>query len=150
MAIEQFGSLYYENAALESLTHRGSALTYSGSVQIDADTGASKGRGFAEVLEKAVTHTEETPDRARGASRKPVVDKTGKLYEQCEALETFLIKNLLNSMRTTVQKTGLIEEGFAGKMYEDMLYDAYAKDFTKQANFGLAELAYLELTGQHT
>jgi flagellar protein FlgJ len=29
-----------------------------------------------------------------------------------------------------------------------MLYDEYAKDFTRNANFGLAELAYLELTGQ--
>jgi len=42
----------------------------------------------------------------------------------------------------------LIDEGFAGKMYEDMLYDEYARDFTKNANFGFAELAYLELTGQ--
>jgi flagellar protein FlgJ len=33
-------------------------------------------------------------------------------------------------------------------MYEDMLYDEYAKDFAKNAGFGLAELAYLELTGQ--
>jgi flagellar protein FlgJ len=33
-------------------------------------------------------------------------------------------------------------------MYEDMLYDEYAKDYTKKASFGLAEPAYLELTGQ--
>jgi flagellar protein FlgJ len=51
-------------------------------------------------------------------------------------------------MRNTVQKSGFIDEGFAGKMYEDMLYDEYAKDFAKNAGFGLAELAYLELTGQ--
>jgi flagellar protein FlgJ len=51
-------------------------------------------------------------------------------------------------MRNTVQKSKLIDEGYAGKMYEDMLYDEYAKDFTKNANFGLAEMAYLELTGQ--
>ncbi|GHU63247.1 hypothetical protein FACS189445_6500 [Spirochaetia bacterium] len=36
----------------------------------------------------------------------------------------------------------------AGKMYEDMLYDEYAKTYTENANFGLADLAYLELTGQ--
>jgi flagellar protein FlgJ len=33
-------------------------------------------------------------------------------------------------------------------MYEDMLYNEYAKDFTKNAAFGLAEQAYLELSGQ--
>jgi len=36
----------------------------------------------------------------------------------------------------------------AGKMYEDMLYDEYAKNFAKNAGFGMAEMAYLELTGQ--
>jgi flagellar protein FlgJ len=41
-----------------------------------------------------------------------------------------------------------MDDSFAGKMYEDMLYDEYAADFTKNANFGLAELAYMELTGQ--
>jgi flagellar protein FlgJ len=78
----------------------------------------------------------------------PAVDKTSKLYEQCEALETFMVKILINGMRNTVQKSGFIDEGFAGKMYEDMLYDEYAKDFSKNAGFGLAELAYRELTGQ--
>ncbi|MDR0723416.1 MAG: rod-binding protein [Treponema sp.] len=139
MAIEPLGSLHYERAGGESVTQR---------ARLEADTGTGRNQIFAEMLERTMTHEEETPRNARGSSRKPVVDKTDKLYEQCEALETFLIKNLLNSMRSTVQKTGLIDEGFAGKMYEDMLYDAYAQDFTKQANFGLAELAYLELTGQ--
>jgi flagellar protein FlgJ len=48
-------------------------------------------------------------------------------------------------MRSTVQKSGLIDDSFAGKMYEDMLYDEYAKNFTKNANFGLAEQAYRQL-----
>jgi flagellar protein FlgJ len=137
MAIEQLGSLYYEHAGLE-------AVSRTVSPRSDPDAGPSTGRVFSEVLEKV--GAKETPTRS---VVKPVVDKTDKLYEQCEALETFLIKNLLTSMRNTVQKTGFIDEGFAGKMYEDMLYDEYAKDFTKQANFGLAELAYLELTGQN-
>ena len=79
---------------------------------------------------------------------KPVIDKTSKLYEQCESLEMFLLKTLITGMRNTVQKTGLVDNSFAGKMYEDMLYDEYSKTFSKNANFGLAELAYLELTNQ--
>jgi flagellar protein FlgJ len=82
------------------------------------------------------------------SSRKPVIDKTDKLYEQCETLETFLVKTLISGMRNTVQKSKLIDTGFAGEMYEDMLYDEYAKAFTRNAGFGLAETAYLELTGQ--
>jgi flagellar protein FlgJ len=104
----------------------------------NARTGESAGSGAAG----------ETGQGPALSGRKPVIDKTGKLYEQCEALETFLVKTLIKGMRDTVQKTNLIDTGFAGQMYEDMLYDEYAKDFTRNANFGLAELAYLELTGQ--
>jgi flagellar protein FlgJ len=51
-------------------------------------------------------------------------------------------------MRKTVDKSEFSKSGFAGEMYEDMLYDEYTRDFTRNAGFGLAELAYLELTGQ--
>jgi len=86
-------------------------------------------------------------DKKPSPSSKTPVDKDDKLYKLCLELETFLVKNLLTGMRNTVQKSGLVEEGFAGKMYEDMLYDEYAKDFTKNANFGLAEMAYRQLNG---
>ncbi|MCL2066245.1 MAG: rod-binding protein [Treponema sp.] len=103
---------------------------------------------FEDVLRR-VQHTQnsagaESVPAVRAANKTPI-DKTDKLYQLCLELETFLVKNLLTSMRNTVQKSGLIEEGFAGKIYEDMLYDEYAKDFTKTAGFGLAEQAYLQL-----
>jgi flagellar protein FlgJ len=90
----------------------------------------------------------EPPASPALSNRRPVIDKAGKLYEQCAALETFLVKTLITGMRSTIQKSEFLDGGFAGKMYEDMLYDEYAKDFAKNAGFGLAELAYLELTGQ--
>jgi flagellar protein FlgJ len=103
-------------------------------------------RAFADMLEKA--KAEAAGEGAYPAARKPVIDKSDKLYEQCLALETFLTKTLISGMRNTIQKTGLIDDSFAGKMYEDMLYDEYAKTYTENARFGLADLAYLELTGQ--
>lgn len=83
-----------------------------------------------------------------GKKAEVTVDKSSKLYEQCEALEEFLLKNLINGMRKTVQKSNLIDTGFAGEMYEDMLYDEYTKEFAKNSKMGFAEMAYLELTGQ--
>ncbi|MDR0720603.1 MAG: rod-binding protein [Treponema sp.] len=76
------------------------------------------------------------------------IDKTDKLYEQCEALETFMLKILVKGMRGTVMKSDLTDTGFAGEMYEDMLYDEYTTELSKNTDFGLAELAYLDLTGQ--
>ena len=110
--------------------------------------------GFEETLRRVAAPQGAAPQGAAPdadpshSTKFATIDKTDKLYEQCMELEIFLVKTLINGMRNTVQKSGLINEGFAGKMYEDMLYDEYARDFAKNANFGMAEMAYLELTGQ--
>jgi len=101
--------------------------------------------GFEKLLKKA--QERQTSNTTISSAKKTPIDKTDKLYEACMELETFLIKNLIKSMRSTVQKTGLIDTGFAGQVYEDMLYDEYAKSFAQNANLGFAEMAYRELTG---
>jgi flagellar protein FlgJ len=100
---------------------------------------AAKGVDFDSLINKL---EQARGDTAAKAGEK--IDKGSKLYEQCRALESFLVKNLFNSARATVEKSGFIDGGFAGDMYEGMLYDEYAK----ATSFGLADLAYLELTGQ--
>jgi len=102
---------------------------------------ASNTEDFAKLLQRTASSGVMAETRAMNEP----IDKSDKLYQLCLELETFLVKNLLTSMRSTVQKSGLIDEGFAGKMYEDMLYDEYAKDFTQNASFGLAEQAYRQL-----
>ena len=114
--------------------------TQTGSVPGLASNGPD---GFAEILK----HTQNTRQiqSAPASAKTPDIDKNDKLYELCMELETFLIKNLIKSMRGTVQKSKLIDTGFAGEIYEDMLYDEYAKGFAKNANFGFAEMAYRDL-----
>jgi len=101
----------------------------------------SKNKDFFALVDR-IRSSENAADNRPGGKD---IDKSDKLYQLCLELETFLVKNLLTGMRNTVQKSGLIEEGFAGKMYEDMLYDEYAKDLTKNAGFGLAEQAYRQM-----
>jgi len=103
---------------------------------------------FAQMLEAAVSAEAQAGVQDSAVNKKAVIDKTDKLFEMCQEFETLLIKNLIKSMRSTIQKTDLIDTGFAGQVYEDMLYDEYAKDYAKNAGFGFAELAYLELSGQ--
>jgi len=117
------------------------------------ETGNSEGSDFKEILKKAQNSqgriTGEPPVQKEISGpvlRNAPIDKNDKLYELCMELETFLIKNLIKSMRGTVQKSELIKTGFAGGIYEDMLYDEYAKDYAKNANFGFAEMAYRELS----
>jgi len=136
--------------------YRMSPASYS-SASFAAETSpASNPKNFEEILRKAASSkegtskegTSEKSDSAPSNIKSNKVDKEDRLYQLCLELETFLVKNLLTSMRNTVQKSGLVDEGFAGKIYEDMLYDEYAKDFTKNAGFGLAEQAYLQLKNQ--
>jgi len=101
---------------------------------------------FKDLLEKARQNEDSQNTQSR---RVTDIDKNDQLYQLCLELETFLVKNLLGSMRNTVHKSGLIEQGFAGKIYEDMLYDEYAKDLTRNAGFGLAEQAYRQLKHLH-
>ena len=101
---------------------------------------------FAHTLMRAREVSQNAP--APRASTRGEIDRSSELFELCMELETFLIKNLVKSMRSTVQKSNLIDTGFAGEIYEDMLYDEYAKDFARNAGFGFAEMAYRELTGQ--
>ena len=117
--------------------------------------GLQSGAGFEDILRRAqeVRRPSETEGGTAGRtdsgtpiSRNAPIDKTSKLYELCLELETILIKNLIKGMRSTVQKTNLIDTGFAGEMYEDMLYDEYAKTFARNANLGFAEMAYRDLS----
>jgi flagellar protein FlgJ len=162
MEIGNLGSLYLDDArfAASSLGIGRNAAEGAGKRPgVGGGAGAGSGMSFAELVEKnhgktgpgkdgPVGRNEEPSSPGASPLKKPMVDKTSKLYEQCEALETFLIKNLVKSMRGTIQKSELIDTGFAGEIYEDMLYDEYTESLSKNAGFGFAELAYLELTGQ--
>ncbi|GMO53538.1 MAG: hypothetical protein Ta2G_11600 [Termitinemataceae bacterium] len=131
----------------------GSMQLSRASNNLDSLKSITKERGgeqnnFSLFMQNKLDESKSLTHEARGYKVNPQTDDDKKLYEQCEALETFLLKNLISGMRKTVQKSEFSKGGFAGEMYEDMLYDEYAKDFSKNAGFGFAELAYLELKGQ--
>ena len=75
------------------------------------------------------------------------IDKTSKLYEEALELENYFVKEMLSSMRKTISKSNLLgsENDYAQNTYEDMLYDNYAEELTKNSHFGLADQIYLEL-----
>ncbi len=81
------------------------------------------------------------------SKEKRTIDKTSRLYEQALELENYFVKNMLSSMRKTINKSDLLgsKDDYAQNMYEDMLYDNYAEALTKNASFGLADQIYLQL-----
>jgi flagellar protein FlgJ len=79
---------------------------------------------------------------------KPTVDKSSELYKVCLDFEAIFIKQMLNVMRKTVEKNGLLDGGMSEDIFEDMLYDEYANKMAQTAQFGLAETMYLQINHQ--
>ena len=99
------------------------------------DYGSIKGKAqqteqgeFERALEKAI---EEKDDK--------------KLRKACSDLEAVFVNMMFNQMKNTVQKSGLMDSGSAVEMYEDMLYENYAKEVSKGRGTGLGDLLYRQL-----
>lgn len=74
------------------------------------------------------------------------IDKTSVLYEKALELESYFVKIMMDSMRSTLSEKSILgDESFASKMYKDMMYDQLNRTLTKHAGFGLADQIYLQL-----
>lgn len=96
-------------------------------------------RGFQNVLEETITR--ENLKGGRGAKR-PVYRK---LMDACVEMESLFVAKMLKEMRKTVHKGEMLHGGFAEEIFEDMLYDEYAKKMAESANFGLAAMIYRQV-----
>ena len=65
-----------------------------------------------------------------------------KLREASQDFEAIFIKQMLDAMRKTLPKGGLIDGGMAEDIFEDMLYEERAKVMAKTGSIGLADMLY--------
>lgn len=86
---------------------------------------------------------------AAASGRTGAVDRTSELYKVSLEFEAIFIKQMLNVMRQTVDKSGLIEGGMAEEIFEDMLYDEYAKKMAESRQLGIADIIYEQLSPAH-
>ena len=90
-------------------------------------------------------------ENVQNVSDNNAVSKYGKDFEKkrlrqvSEDFEALMINQMLKEMRKTVDKSGLIDGGMAEQIFEDMLYDEYAKEFSKTKTFGLADIIYNQM-----
>jgi flagellar protein FlgJ len=83
------------------------------------------------------------------SARKPVVDRNSELYKASEDFEALFIKQMLDVMRKTIHKEDdLLGGGLGQDVYEDMLYDEYAKKMASTAQFGLADMIYKQVSSK--
>jgi len=122
------------------------------SMQMQSSSGLNPGPDFSDLLRRAQGARDSSGESSRPAPtsslpRVPAIVQDLELFEVALELETILVQNMINGMRNTIQRTNLIDTGFAGQIYEDMLFEEYARILTRNAGFGFAEMAYRELAG---
>ncbi|MBN2353982.1 MAG: rod-binding protein [Spirochaetales bacterium] len=71
-----------------------------------------------------------------------------KLYDECVEFESLFIKQMLNAMKKSVEKSEFLHGGMAEDIFEDMLYDQYSLMMAKNSSFGLADMVYRQLNPQ--
>ena len=69
-----------------------------------------------------------------------------KLFDASVEFESIFVKMMLSQMKKSVEKSGLIDGGHAEEIFEDMLYDEYAKNISKTESLGIAEEIYKSLS----
>jgi flagellar protein FlgJ len=86
---------------------------------------------------------------ASTTARKPAIDRNSDLYKASEDFEALFIKQMLDVMRKTIHKEDdLLGGGLGQDVYEDMLYNEYAKKMASTAQFGLADMIYKQLSSK--
>ncbi|TFG59169.1 MAG: flagellar biosynthesis protein FlgJ [Spirochaetales bacterium] len=86
----------------------------------------------------------QNPDLTNAAPRQGMDNKA--LKAACMDFEALFIKQMLDAMKKTVPKNDLIERGMAEDIFEDMLYQEYAKSMAQTANLGIADMMYKQLS----
>jgi flagellar protein FlgJ len=81
--------------------------------------------------------------------KKPYIDRRSELFQACQDFEALFIKQMLDVMRKTIHKEDdLLKGGLGQDIYEDMLYDEYAKKMASTAQFGLADMIYSQVSSK--
>ena len=78
-------------------------------------------------------------------ARRAAAGESAELREVCEEFEALFVKMMLDSMRNTLDDDTLIPKNSGEKLFEDKLYDEYAKGISRTANLGIADMMYDQL-----
>ncbi|MBN2435277.1 MAG: rod-binding protein [Spirochaetes bacterium] len=99
---------------------------------MDSMTRKSENKDFNEELSKQISKNENPLDQ--------------KLWDSCIEFESIFVKQMFNEMRKTVHKGEILNGGHAEEIFEDLLYDEYAKSVSKNSNLGIAKMLYSQLS----
>ncbi len=104
----------------------------------------SSGSQFEDRLAEARGLSKEIDPAFENKSFKSPAEK--KLWDTCIEVESLFVAKMFKEMRNSVEKTEWINGGFAEEIFEDMLYDEYALQVSKNSTIGMAKMIYEEMS----
>ena len=70
-----------------------------------------------------------------------------KLYDTAVEFQSLFINMMLKSMRSNLdKKNDMLHAGMKQDIFEDMLYDEYSKEMSKDRRFDIAKMIYTQLS----
>ncbi|TGM81804.1 cell division protein [Leptospira mtsangambouensis] len=97
-----------------------------------------------EIIGKVSSSSLKVPQNIREEIKEDPYRK--KLYDASVEFESVFVKMMLKEMKNTIHKEKLIDGGYAEEIFEDMLYDEYAKNISQNESMGLAEEIYKQMS----
>lgn len=104
----------------------------------------STGSKFEDKLAEARGLKNDINTTVKGKEFKSPAEK--KLWDTCVEVESLFVAKMFKEMRNSVEKTEWINGGFAEEIFEDMLYDEYALQLSKNSSIGMAKMIYDEMS----
>ena len=86
--------------------------------------------------------------RAEEVAQRPEGADVEGMKKAAEQFETFFLGQLFKTMRQTVPKDGLFEQGFSSEVYTEMLDQEYARSLSEKGGIGLAEVLERQFIGE--
>ncbi len=120
--------------ALSGIESRGISRDNDISSRIERRADA-KGSSFSETLDSTMQ---------KSGHRKEREEK--RLHDACVEMESIFVGKMLKEMRKTVHKSDWLHGGCAEEIFEDMLYDEYAMNISRNSKLGLADMLYKEMS----
>lgn len=122
-------------------------ITRQGPIEAKASvpTGGIPAQGAGGSFSSLLRHVTDA-GRAEEAARRVEGARPEGLEEAVASFEAFFLNFLLQSMRKTVPKGGIIDLGFAGETYTGMLDQALSEEMAKAGGIGLGKLLIDQLS----
>ena len=97
-------------------------------------------RSFKTLLEEKIYNNGQMNESKLNKQEK-------KLYGSCVEMESLLWKQVLNTMKKTINQYKLFDGGQAEEIFTDFLYDEYSSMMAKNSGTGIASQIYRQLSG---